>query len=323
MQSPATSPAGYVPRKSALLAFLIGPPILLSLPQGWNQMGPGLALAPSLEWWALSWSLFWWLSELFSRATARCLRPWVPPVSLVMALGALASALASRWWHPWLFGVLRPALQPEDPGNYWSTARDLADPAYLTALLKVSIPGITFWVLGNLLFDRATGTSRFKSIADTAPGDTPVDPPIVSAMTPTATGLEPAEVAVADTAPRAPPAQHPRFLSRMVRFANAHESTVLAVEAEDHYVKVHTLGGSELIYYRFADAIADLAGCDGLQVHRSFWVRRSAISELQTRGRQGRLVLTNGLQIPVSQSNLGLLRQIKHPSLAATTRSGR
>jgi hypothetical protein len=267
--------------------------------------------------------MFWWLSELFSRATARGLRPWLPPVWLVLTLGALASALASRWWHPWLFWVLRPVLQPEAPGNYWSTTRDLADPAYLAALLKVSIPGITFWLLGNLLFDRASGTSRFKSMAVTSTGDPPADSPIVSGLTPASTGSGPAAAAVADPAPRGQPAQRPRFLSRLVRFADADESTVLAVEAEDHYVKVHTLRGSELIYYRFADAIEDLAGCDGLQVHRSFWVRRSAISELQTHGRQGRLVLTNGLKIPVSQSNLGLLRRIKQPTVAAVTRSDR
>ena len=95
----------------------------------------------------------------------------------------------------------------------------------------------------------------------------------------------------------------------MIRLRGLDEAGVLAVEAEDHYIKVHSADGTELIYYRFSDALADLAGCEGLKVNRSFWVRRSAICDVRTKGRQSRVVLTNGLEIPVSYSNLGLLRQ--------------
>lgn len=46
---------------------------------------------------------------------------------------------------------------------------------------------------------------------------------------------------------------------------------------EDRYLRIHTDGGSDLILMRLRDAVGELAGADGLQVHRSFWVARAAV----------------------------------------------
>ena len=47
-----------------------------------------------------------------------------------------------------------------------------------------------------------------------------------------------------------------------------------AIESEDHYLRVHTSAGQELILMRLADAVRELAGVEGLQTHRSWWVAR-------------------------------------------------
>lgn len=78
---------------------------------------------------------------------------------------------------------------------------------------------------------------------------------------------------------------------------------LLALEMEDHYVRVHTSAGSDLILMRLRDAIAELAGIDGLQVHRSHWVAAAAVAVVERRP-DGKLTLrlTNGLCVPVSRN---------------------
>lgn len=111
------------------------------------------------------------------------------------------------------------------------------------------------------------------------------------------------EDAPARPAPPAPAA--PNFLARVPRPLRG---APLCVAAEDHYLRVHTPGGSALILYRMADALADLAGADGLQVHRSFWVAAEAVAGVERSGRRVSLRLTNGLVVPVSRSFLARVR---------------
>ncbi len=91
----------------------------------------------------------------------------------------------------------------------------------------------------------------------------------------------------------------PNFLKKLV---NCTMGDVIAIEADEHYIRVHSLRGEELIYYRFGDAINELAGFDGFQAHRSWWVARSAIKRLLKEGRRKKLELNNGLIVPVSRS---------------------
>ncbi|MEE3625566.1 LytTR family DNA-binding domain-containing protein [Nitrospirillum sp. BR 11752] len=83
---------------------------------------------------------------------------------------------------------------------------------------------------------------------------------------------------------------------------------LLAVEAEDHYLRVHTDRGSDLVLMRLRDAIADLGEGLGMQVHRSFWVARDAVVEVTVRGQVGQLRLSDGTVVPVSRTALPRLR---------------
>lgn len=84
---------------------------------------------------------------------------------------------------------------------------------------------------------------------------------------------------------------------------------LLAVAAEDHYLRVHTDRGEALILRRFGDAIADLAGLDGLQVHRGWWVAADAVQGSERGGERTFLVLVNGVRVPVSRSYLRYARE--------------
>ena len=83
---------------------------------------------------------------------------------------------------------------------------------------------------------------------------------------------------------------------------------LIAVEAEDHYLRVHTTAGHGLILMRFADALAALEACDGVRAHRSWWVARRAVDDTRWSRGRGELRLGNGLVVPVSRSYAGELR---------------
>ncbi len=113
------------------------------------------------------------------------------------------------------------------------------------------------------------------------------------------------ETASPDSQPHAP-ASVP-FLARLPA---ALGSDLIALEMEDHYVRAHTALGSELVLMRLRDAIAKLGDLDGRQVHRSWWVARGAVDDVQRDGRNIRLILPRGLQAPVARAQVSELKQV-------------
>lgn len=81
-------------------------------------------------------------------------------------------------------------------------------------------------------------------------------------------------------------------------------SDVIALEMEDHYVRVHTPLGSELVLMRLRDAMSHISDIEGRQVHRSWWVARLAVEDVKRDGRNVRLVLPGGLEAPVSRAQV-------------------
>lgn len=84
---------------------------------------------------------------------------------------------------------------------------------------------------------------------------------------------------------------------------------LIAVEAHDHYLRVHTDAGSELITMRFADALAELARVHGYRVHRSWWVAADAIESVRWSRGSGTARLGGSLEVPVSRTYRPLLKE--------------
>lgn len=77
---------------------------------------------------------------------------------------------------------------------------------------------------------------------------------------------------------------------------------LIAVEAEDHYLRIHTSAGDALILMRLSDAVEALSDRAGFQTHRSWWVARDAVEHARFRQGRGELTLANGLKVPVSRA---------------------
>lgn len=113
----------------------------------------------------------------------------------------------------------------------------------------------------------------------------------------------------APTETHAAPAGAPpsRFLDRLP--ARLRGAQIFAVEAEDHYLRLHTSRGQDLILMRLADAVVELEGLEGAQVHRSWWVARDAVAEARRGDGRAVLTLKDGGRVPVSRAYARALRQ--------------
>jgi LytTr DNA-binding domain len=79
-------------------------------------------------------------------------------------------------------------------------------------------------------------------------------------------------------------------------------SGIIALETEDHYLRVHAAGGSALILMRMADAVALLDQQLGMQVHRRWWVAEAAVAGVRTEGQKLSLCLIDNTEVPVGRT---------------------
>lgn len=79
------------------------------------------------------------------------------------------------------------------------------------------------------------------------------------------------------------------------------EGELLAIEAQEHYVKVKATGQGGMALYRFGDAVRELGRYPGMQIHRSHWVADIAVQALIGKRGTMKLELTSGEILPISR----------------------
>jgi hypothetical protein len=134
------------------------------------------------------------------------------------------------------------------------------------------------------------------------------------------------ETAVPETAPTEPP--HPEPASDPVGVTSPdpalpplpdliakklvtrlRHARLIAIEAQDHYLRIHTDAGSDLVLMRMVDACALLPESAGARVNRSWWAARGAVEALARRERKAELILRGGLVVPVNRAMQAALRE--------------
>lgn len=182
--------------------------------------------------------------------------------------------------------------------------------AAVFALLTVILTPI-IWAVTQLVFGEGLDLSRLPAFA------APVAI-VTAAMTalsftlnqaPVMTRATSSETPAAVTAGREPPqTQAPaRFLDRLP--LKLRGATLLGVESEDHYLRLHTSRGQDLILMRLSDALTELDGLEGAQTHRSWWVARDGFDGARRSDGRALLRLRNGVEAPVSRTYARALRQ--------------
>ena len=198
--------------------------------------------------------------------------------AIAMAIVPFSTAALKRAGKPAWFGVTVGALVAATPGTAVVVALEAAFNRPLTLAAELayvySCVAVVFVVVGFLAYRL----------------------------------IERAEFATDDGLPRQPAAPRPGapFLSRL---SARRGRNLLHLHMQDHYVEAHTDKGSELVLLRFRDAIRELEGLDGMQVHRSHWVAASAVDRAVRRDGRLFLKLTNGDEVPVSRSFAPALKE--------------
>jgi hypothetical protein len=254
------------------LWFYLGVPVLLGLFLGWLQVGRAAG-------WPRSVSMIYWLgvalvttpfNALGTALISPLLRRLRSPLWLTLFLGQILAGYVLT--NPVLHGYRRWLQANVYPGLVLTPATTL--PEFLQRLPTNSV----IWVGTCLVFFHALRMPLFGYRP--APLAPPAPPANAASSADTPRELRPA-------------------LALMERVRPERRGALLALEAEGHYLRVHTDKGSDLILYRLSDAMNELPAEDGAQVHRSWWVAARALSPERHRER---LKLVNGIDVPVSRS---------------------
>jgi hypothetical protein len=188
-----------------------------------------------------------------------------------MAAASLMGRVASHWWLHGAVGAI--LMTPPMALLVWTVERFTShDPPPLAAL-----PAFAPTTLASSLF--FCGWAAWSGHRRRA-GAMAVPPP-----------REPAPV---------------KFLDRLP--PKLRDAELWAVEAEDHYLRLHTSKGQDLLLLRLSDAIGELDGLEGAQTHRSWWVARAAIADVHRGDGRAVLTLKNGVEAPVSRAHARRLR---------------
>lgn len=202
---------------------------------------------------------------------------WVP----IMLLGATWGHLCSRLIDRWIDIDERP----------WVAV------AALTAAITGPVT-LTVWLFTGLVFEREAYP---LSVLPLMLGPVLTVTATMSAINVFLSKAQPVQTHAAPSG--SAPARFPDRLPPRLRGA-----AIRAVQAEDHYLRIHTDRGSDLILMRLSDALEELEGLEGSQTHRSWWVAKDAVRDVARGDGRATLTLEDGIVVPVSRRYARALR---------------
>ncbi|WP_298158236.1 LytTR family DNA-binding domain-containing protein [Brevundimonas sp.] len=203
---------------------------------------------------------------------------WVP----VMLAGALWGHVCSRLVDRWIDMDERP----------WMTV----------AALSASVTGpvsLLVWFVTGLVFE---GQVYRVDALPMMVGPVLIVTAVMSTINVFLGKAQPVQTHAAQVG--AAPARFPDRLPQKLRGA-----AIRAVQAEDHYLRIHTDRGSDLILMRLSDALEELEGLEGSQTHRSWWVAKDAVRDVARGDGRATLTLDGGVTVPVSRRYARALRE--------------
>ena len=139
---------------------------------------------------------------------------------------------------------------------------------------------------------------------DSRPPGSPGTPVTTEPPAQSTAGERAGDGAEASTGPQ-PTARQARFYDRL---SSTVSRDIIYVTVDDHYVEVHTTGGSCLLLMNLGTAVAEL-GDLGMQVHRSYWVALRHLEATVRRDGRTMVRVTGDHLVPVSRTYLPALRE--------------
>jgi len=255
-----------------LLAFYLGVPLTVGLYGGINnwQLLKQAGYVPGLLFYMGHALPPWLVTCLTTFSVMWVLQRFKPPPWVIMAIGSVLAAFMTQPFASWLTGYYEVRWNIPD-------LHDQVAPMFSVEFWRYLISATVMWFLINYIFDRFLGLPRYRytiprgyDFKDMAP------------------------VPVADDAVQSLPGFFGRIPMRLSL------DDVLAIKAEQHYIRVYTEEQDYMILYRFSDAAREMPEDSGFQVHRSYWVSYAGVASIRPRAKKFLIHLTNGENVPVS-----------------------
>ncbi len=86
------------------------------------------------------------------------------------------------------------------------------------------------------------------------------------------------------------------------RLSPKNRGPVKYMTMEDHYVRVTTTRGEELVLMRMGDAVSAASCLPGVRIHRSHWVNSQFAQDTRKEAGRTLIVMDDGKQLPVSRT---------------------
>lgn len=232
-----------------------------------------------------------WATPLQTGAAYLCMRflPGTIPLSVRAVLGCVIVSPALALISPlssWVVGVGPEAIVnavTRDEVRMYLAVR------YPYLLSAFAVIGPAIWMALNFNWWRREFAWREMEDAASAPSELE----------------EEVSDQAAKDSPNSGEDRMPLFVSKL---PIGKQGRLYALTSELHYVRVYTEHGDDLVLMRFSDAIEQTSGIDGLQIHRSHWIAIEAVKRISNNGGGLRITLANDLELPVSRSFQGAVR---------------
>ncbi len=252
----------------------LGISLLFGMLSFFQARAPGAELVQFLIRPMIVASLIWLLMVPFTAMVNGALKDRSIPLLARLLIASVLGAMPLSFLLPWVLTAFELGGWVEDLS--WMPIA-VYDDFILQRYLKVVVMVALVWCLLNYRWYKTHESSEPQC-------ENRVD--------------EPAHADDSDGAPEQG-STLPAFAERMTKSIGR---DIWAVQAEQHYIRVYTELGEEMVLYRFGDALRELSNFDGLQVHRSFWVAAQAVEYIEDNGNSWQIKLRNDIFVPVSRS---------------------
>lgn len=276
------------------LAYFLGVPLVIAIYAGLNnwEMQNIAGFRASIVFYMAHSILPWCITCLATTLLMKLLERWKPPWLLLLLAGHTLGCLIVLPYSNWLT-TLYSERWPE-----LAMAADFS-PDELGGFALYWLRAGIIWIGINYLFDQFVGLPLYRYAVPRGYEAT-----------------EPKSAAAAGTAVDEWLGRAPGFIERLP--ASLGPAEVLAIKAEQHYIRVYSPKKEYMVLYRFSDAIRELDESLGHQVHRSYWVNTGAIELVNAKAKDFHVRISTGAKIPVSTPYQGMMRELARTARLVT-----
>jgi hypothetical protein len=242
----------------------------------------------------------WWISCISTMFVTIILAPMRWPLIIRLMLGGTLAGFIVMPYANWL-------AQADSFGGPADATFSILSQDFLIYGLQAML----IWVGVNLLFDRFLGLPRYRYPAVNIPGPASKDNSFVHETAP-----NPVVTNIIGTVSAKTSASTQLAIPAVLQLApgNLQPEQLLAMCAEEHYVRLVTTEGEFLVYHRFSDAAKEVKFLNGLQVHRSHWIATHAIRQVCRSAKKMVITIEGNHQVPVSRPYQAMVLQLAEQS---------